>query len=559
MGSRRVLPFFLMSLLLTSSLARAQSSTSDTPAAKPVEKDMGIGDTSIGDKSDIGSPDSIDNFSVPNSSNPPPANEVKTMPDFNEVPPPGASETAPAPEITDRTSDPVVTPPAAEAPAAPAPAPVAETQSDGPDFRRERNFNSVYKKYNLDPTPLESWEKITGDRASQIYKVQKGDTLWDLSKTLFGEPNYWPKVWALNKDEVYNPHEIDTWMQIRFYPGNLNEPPTLSVSDAPKPVAGAEPPEEALPAPKKRSPPLKGIPPSIPVYRRGRIPAPIDYSSIRPRAPIPRADAALGYFISDTALAGQGKIQETELGGMTAVEYQYVFVTTPSTGEKFYTVVREVGTVKDAQGHIGHLIEVQGEIEMIEPASDRTDLYRAMVRRNLTSIEVGSLLIPGRIETVSTNDGPPSPGPTLQVVGAEYHPNRKMVDAEGFIFLSGGASAGLQVGQILEIRPDLRIRNLGSGVRTTSQVIGHARVVKTSERFATAFLTRMSDAIHIGDYVGSGTAAPEISVAPTSAAATTSSDEDLEKDFEGTSATAPADSPSSSAPEKPEDDDLKLD
>src|SRR5262249_2626627 len=44
------------------------------------------------------------------------------------------------------------------------------------------------------------------------HRVQKGDTLWDISQSYFRNPWYWPKLWALNP-AITNPHWI--------YPGDV--------------------------------------------------------------------------------------------------------------------------------------------------------------------------------------------------------------------------------------------------------------------------------------------------------------------------------------------------
>lgn len=102
-------------------------------------------------------------------------------------------------------------------------------QSDDPDFRLEKKFNTIYKAYNAQPTSVEAWGAVLSNRPSQIYVVQKGDTLWSISKTLFGDPLFWPKIWALNRMGIVNPHFITPGLQVMFYSGSEDMVPSLAL------------------------------------------------------------------------------------------------------------------------------------------------------------------------------------------------------------------------------------------------------------------------------------------------------------------------------------------
>jgi len=51
-----------------------------------------------------------------------------------------------------------------------------------------------------------------------IHLVRRGDTLWDLSGTYYGNPWQWPRIWSKNP-QIENPHWIYPGDQIRMGPG----------------------------------------------------------------------------------------------------------------------------------------------------------------------------------------------------------------------------------------------------------------------------------------------------------------------------------------------------
>lgn len=139
----------------------------------------------------------------------------------------------PAPEVVTEVPPPVVEVPVAETPP---PQPEAPTAGSGllpdePDLALEKKFNDIYKLYNINPTPDDIWSMATAKQTARLYEVQKGDTLWSISKILFGDPNFWPKLWAINKQGILNPHFINPKMKILFFEGTEENAPTLTVGE----------------------------------------------------------------------------------------------------------------------------------------------------------------------------------------------------------------------------------------------------------------------------------------------------------------------------------------
>src|SRR5258708_7843855 len=111
------------------------------------------------------------------------------------------------------------------------------------------------------PAPLQGGSEVRGQLTTpqqpqgeaQIYVIQKGDTLWDLSQKFLSNPWYWPRIWSLNPS-IENPHWI--------YPGNkLKVTPGQGGAPAQVEVQGGQPEAPPLVADEE---PLPATPPSAP-------------------------------------------------------------------------------------------------------------------------------------------------------------------------------------------------------------------------------------------------------------------------------------------------------
>lgn len=99
--------------------------------------------------------------------------------------------------------------------------------SDEPNSAFEARLASIYSQHS-EPVSDEKWSGLIGSRAAESYSVQAGDTLWDLSNTLFADGFYWSKLWAENP-EIQNPHQISKGQAIRFIAGTEATPPEVRV------------------------------------------------------------------------------------------------------------------------------------------------------------------------------------------------------------------------------------------------------------------------------------------------------------------------------------------
>lgn len=394
---------------------------------------------------------------------------------------------------------------------------VAAKGSDDPDLKRERRFHEIYRKYNQSPTSSEAWGQARQAAPVGEYEVQQGDTLWSVSKTLFGDSEYWPKVWSYNVGEIQNPHEIKPKMIIQFTAGTVEAPPQLKVTSVKKgdrqtvvvkgPIEDEEPSASSqMKAPKVVSSQATPIPPSLPEYKS-------IYFAEDPEIKVDFKKFEFGYtqeylthFAQGSPLNGVGRIIETEMGTKTAAEGQYVFVELNpgvSVGKfvaQFLSQKLKVGSGKPAQ--FVNVIENQGLVEVIGTVDPKKNIYRAVVLSSLMPIEMGSQLLPSesipKIETapVATNGIG-----EYKIIGGQYSMESGLISDKYLVFIEGGLDRGIQEGMGFNVYSNQRLRNKNTKALAGDRSIGQARVVHVADKVATAYITKSQDAIVVGDYI----------------------------------------------------------
>ncbi|MEK6556004.1 MAG: LysM peptidoglycan-binding domain-containing protein, partial [Bdellovibrionota bacterium] len=367
-----------------------------------------------------------------------------------------------------------------------------------------------------------------GTRSAQRYRIQRGDTHWDISQTLFGDGKYWPKIWSLNSS-ITNPHLIRPNNVIRFILGDESGPPAFTVTEGEEESSTTttitqndEGPE--IPPPSRRyNPVVKKLPPSLPAYQDPSAmgsgiydEAGIEYGR---RKIIDLVDQVpLSAYIDDTKPKPLGVVSEVETGFNLASSLQYVYVRmNRGEGEvgATYLSVMDRGAIKvDAdvvkQRNLGFGIEVLGEVQLLEKVNSEKknqndgDVYRALVTKTVSPVSVGSALIPAQIEQVNLSEKGSRSQIVAQIIGGQFSNERKLYGPQSFAFLNKGENDGLAVGQVLPIRLNRKARDQSSQVLANVRAIGWLKIVKTTPKFATAVILRAWEGIATGDFTGAG-------------------------------------------------------
>lgn len=400
---------------------------------------------------------------------------------------------------------------------------------DEPDMAWEARLHDIYVNFYASKTSNEQWAALVGDRESEDYKIMPGDTLWGISKTLFNDGNYWPKIWSLN-DDITNPHLIRKGNSVRFLMGNEAEPPAFAVSES-GPQGDAEPTLSEiktstgdtveLPPPLDTyRPVLKKIPPSLPQWQNNNQTGNYDELGIdygrRPILDVSKSAYLLSY-IADQPETFTGKIIEIETGGEVAGEDQYVFIQLPQgqgQAGQIYVARENAGKIKAEnksidETNLGVRIDNLGEIKLIDIVQARVDkgheAWRAYVTKAIHFLPIGAGLHQGRLETYQSDEmsGPRS-NVVAQVIGGAYDNRRTLFAAQSTLFINRGENDGLAIGQILPLRANQKLRNPKTLIEENIRPIGYIRIIKTAPNFATGIVVKAFENIVAGDLTGQG-------------------------------------------------------
>lgn len=221
--------------------------------------------------------------------------------------------------------------------------------------------------------------KLSGeaDTETYIHVVVKGDTLWDICDSLYGNPWVWPKVWQLNP-HITNPHWIYPGTQLRVYY-------KLPKSMAALPGIAELLLEEAAPSPVQ--------PPSPPKARTMNFAEIDQVGFITPYVP-----QGVGVILGE-------KRQRDLIGAADHVYLKLHETADPEVGKRYFIfetsdLFRHPVTRRD----VGYLNTILGVLEITEVASEYA---KAVVKSSYQSITPGNKLLvyKKRSEEVALLDG----------------------------------------------------------------------------------------------------------------------------------------------------------
>lgn len=457
-----------------------------------------------------------------------------SQPAVAEKPKAQPAEELPIDDVAAEEPSPVV----AEAPAAPVKR--RPVKIDAANDSYERRLSQLSNGYK--PVPDVNWDEIVGDRRQENYGIQRGDTLWDISETFFGDGFFWAKLWSQN-GVIGNPHMIVRGKAIRFVAGTEGDAPAIGVMDtlvaSNQEVVSINPlqetvnerptyreqveheitPEEVesgvvletdelipapeLPPPSKRVPLLKELPSSFRAPVQATLGEGYDSSgvkgapAIRAREP---ASSLLNSFIMDRQPNALGKIDEIETQDRVAHQGQAVYVRlnreVPAGTKVTFARVRP-----RPSGAAGPVIDIQGIGIIGESVNEGRNAYRATIIGGVQPVEKGASVFEFAPPSVMyTKEGRRNES-QVTVVGGEYDDRRKLIGAGSVIYLAGGTNVGLRVGDIMGVEA-VRGERRSTAYPKVKTPIALIKIADVQEKVATAVVLVSNQPVVVGDRTG---------------------------------------------------------
>ena len=262
--------------------------------------------------------------------------------------------------------------------------------------------------------------------SGMYYTIQKGDTLWDLSKRFFDSPDQWPDLWNRN-DQIPNPHWIYPGERIRIFRQEGMEQ--------------VKEPETALPPPKPEEPkkvalPKVELPQEEPPYYSYAMMDNVGFIRKEPVKP----SGTIFRTQDNKTMISQGDVVYIRPAKHTIL-YEGATYTVYRTIEGFRG--KKYSEQLDAHGIQHYLV---GVLEIIKPDAD---YYVGRVIRSFRDIRVDDLLMPYRprsskiLLTESKED-------ILGQILTNEDRNRMFGD-NTIAFIDKGKKDGIKVGQFYSV------------------------------------------------------------------------------------------------------------
>jgi LysM repeat protein len=332
------------------------------------------------------------------------------------------------------------------------------------------------------------------DNAPESHTVQRGDTLWDISKLFLKSPWRWPELWGMNLDQIRNPHLI--------YPGQhlvlvkANGRATLRVAEAGTPDT---PPSNTVRlTPRVRSQVLaNGAISSIPLHLIG-----------------PFLNEAV--VLNTDELANAARLVATQEGRVMVSKGETAYVRGDLKGARELQVFREARPLTDpgTSEVLGFEAAYVGTAEYTRPGEDR-----AIAGSKDTLPVPASVVITGARQEAGVGDrltpltqrdfnAYVPHGPTGAVEGriVSVYGEALAAGPNQIVAINRGVRDGMERGHVLALWRDGAPAKDRTGAKTVDiklpdERVGNLFVFRVFDRVSYALIVQSIDPVRRGDRV----------------------------------------------------------
>ncbi|MDZ4661642.1 MAG: LysM peptidoglycan-binding domain-containing protein [Pseudomonadota bacterium] len=412
---------------------------------------------------------------------------------------------------------------------------ISPEASDLPDVELEDRLFEIFSGLR-GPIEDKDWGEIVKSRKSENYTIQKGDTLWDISRAFFGDPFFWPKIWSLNKD-IYNPHFVISKQKLKFYPGTLTQEPTIEIEEPQQSMsiemAGTLTPEEKAilpdlgedellpseglrattveevvipPTRRKSTARLPVIPPSLPIWdvtSGGKVSSNLIFSG-KPLSQPAEVIVPLVSFVAEEFPEDDGRIVRINNDQLIGSNFQpiYVEVSGGKLGESLLVISQLKKPRKFFKKVNGVPVSVDGQLKLVEVIDEGAELFRAIITANTNAVAVGAKLIRQTFPTVELSIKGALQNISGEITGGFLDGQTEIFGVGYFVYLNVGTSDGIKVGGLLSVLANEELRDKKTLDELNSREVGILKIVHTQDSVSTGVIVAASDAILPGDFTG---------------------------------------------------------
>lgn len=323
-----------------------------------------------------------------------------------------------------------------------------------------------------------------GNETPDVYTIQVGDTLWDISQKFLGNPYNWPRLWSIN-EYITNPHWIYPGNRIVFVPGTILDPPGMSLETGEYNHDGFVTRDVIF---------EEGIMECGLIQR-------FDYNvaSTVYRAP--------GYLEDGRKLETLGSVYKAQTGHEYLGERQIVYLDLDDAnfaecGDIVSIVRKEQKKVKHPEGGMkfGSMFRIVAEARILHL---RDNIAMASIRQSYFEVQRGDVVTTRVPVSVEMEVDKPKGSLEGYIVARLGTSESTIAAVQETVFLDRGKADGVRVGNsfwVIEQRDEL-IDMDKEDTKLPPNIIGRLVVVRVGENSSTAVVVNAANYIEVGQRV----------------------------------------------------------